>query len=136
MQLGAPDSLTQLAFAHFLSSGVLDQHIRQVRSICRARHSVLRDAVAEHLPNARMTSVPAGTHAYIRLPAGVDDLRLAAIARRRSVLVHSGRHFQLGRQPSAPGLVLGYDAVQRGLLPGVVGVLAAAMDQVTGLLAS
>lgn len=134
--LGAPDALTQLALAHFLSSGGLDQHVRQVRGIYRARRSALRDAVAEHLPNATLTGAPAGTHAYLRLPAGVDDARLAAVARTRSVLVHPGRHFQLGRRPSAPGIVLGYGAVRDGLLPEAVGLLAATVDQVTGLLAS
>ncbi|MEV4114446.1 PLP-dependent aminotransferase family protein [Nonomuraea sp. NPDC049695] len=136
MQLGAPDPLTQLTFTHFVSSGVLDQHVRQVRSVFRARRSALRDAVEQHLPGARMSGVPAGTHAYIQWPYGVDDVRLAAAARARSVLVHPGRHFQLGRRPSAPGVVVGYGAVRSGRLPEAIGVLAAAMRQVTGLLAS
>ncbi|QIZ36546.1 PLP-dependent aminotransferase family protein [Saccharopolyspora sp. ASAGF58] len=135
-QLGAPDPLTQLAFTHFVSSGLLDQHIRQVRRTYRARRSVLQDAVAEHLPRARLAGVPAGTHAYVRLPAGVDDVRLATVARTRSVLVHPGRHFHFDGRPSAPGVMLGYGAVRRGLLAEAVGVLAAVMAQVTGLLAS
>ncbi len=134
--LGAPDPLTQLAFAHFVSSGGLDQHVRQVRGIYRSRRLALRDAVAGHLPNATMTGVPAGTHAYLRLPAGMDDVRVAAVARTRSVLVHPGRHFHLGRRPSAPGVVLGYGAVRDGLLPEAVGLLATTVDQVTRLLAS
>ncbi|MFI7135498.1 PLP-dependent aminotransferase family protein [Nonomuraea sp. NPDC050153] len=136
MQLGAPDPLTQLTFAHFVSSGVMDQHVRQVRSVLRERRSALRDAVERHLPGARMTGVPAGTHAYIQWPNGVDDVRLAAVARARSVLVHPGGHFRLGRRPSAPGVAVGYGAVRSGRLPEAVGVLAAAMRQVTGLLAS
>ncbi|NUP00485.1 MAG: PLP-dependent aminotransferase family protein [Nonomuraea sp.] len=135
-QLGAPDPLTQLTFAHFISSGMLDQHVRQVRGVLRDRRSALRDAVEKHLPGARMTGVPAGTHAYIQWPDGVDDVRLAAVARARSVLVHPGRHFQLGHRPSAPGVVVGYGAVRGGRLPEAVEVLAAAMRQVTGLLAS
>ncbi|MGA6168347.1 PLP-dependent aminotransferase family protein [Amycolatopsis magusensis] len=129
-QLGAPDPLTQLTFAHFLSSGLLDQHVRQTRSVFRTRRSALRDAVEEHLPGARLTGVPAGTHAYLRLPDGVDDVRLAAAAMANSVLVHPGRHFELGHRPSAPGMVLGYGAVRSGRLAEAVEVLAAAMGQI------
>ncbi|MFE0154490.1 PLP-dependent aminotransferase family protein [Nonomuraea sp. NPDC059007] len=136
MQLGAPDPLTQLTFAHFISSGVLDQHVRHVRSVFRGRRSALRDAVARYLPGARMTGVPAGTHAYIHWSSGVDDVRLTAVARERSVLVHAGRHFQLDRRPFAPGVVVDYGAVRSGQLPEAVGVLAAAMRQVARLLAS
>ncbi|MEV0618280.1 PLP-dependent aminotransferase family protein [Nonomuraea sp. NPDC050404] len=136
MQLGAPDPLTQLTFARFISSGVLDQHVRHVRHVFRARRSALREAVERHLPGARMTGAPAGTHAYVQVPNGVDDVRLTAVARARSVLVHPGTHFRLGRRPSAPGVVIGYGAVRSGLLPEAVGVLADAMRQITGLLAS
>jgi GntR family transcriptional regulator/MocR family aminotransferase len=135
-QLGAPDALTQLAFAHFVSSGLLVQHIRQVRSTCRARRSALQEAVAHHLPGAQLAGVPAGTHAYVRLPAGVDDAQLAMAARRSSVLVHPFRQFQLDRRPATPGVVLGYGAVRRGRLADAISLLANAMSQVSGLLAS
>ncbi|MEU5697203.1 PLP-dependent aminotransferase family protein [Actinosynnema sp. NPDC020468] len=128
-QSGAPDPLTQLAFAHFVSSGVLDQHVRHVRQVYRERRAVLVDAVAEHLPGAGVVGEPAGTHAYLRLPAGADDVRLAAAARTRSVLVHAGTHFRLDRRPAAPGLPLGYGAVRRGLLAEAVGVLAGALRE-------
>ncbi|UUV31897.1 PLP-dependent aminotransferase family protein [Amycolatopsis roodepoortensis] len=135
-QLGAPDALTQLAFAHFVSSGLLDQHIRQIRGTCRARRAALGDAIEEHLPGARMTGVPAGTHAYVALPAGIDDGRVSAEARRRSALVQPVRYFQLDRRPASSGLVLGYGAVRRGRLADSVKLLASVMDEVSGLLAS
>ncbi|MFG2877737.1 PLP-dependent aminotransferase family protein [Streptomyces sp. NPDC048337] len=128
--LGVPDPLTQLTFAHFISSGMLDQHIREIRTLLRARRAALRDAVEKHLPGARMTGEPTGIHAYVRLPQGVDDVRLAALARAKSVLVHPGRHFQLGHRSPSSGMVLGYGAVRRSLLPEAVGLLARAMGQV------
>ncbi|MDI3390335.1 PLP-dependent aminotransferase family protein, partial [Streptomyces sp. B-S-A8] len=130
--LGTPDPLTQLTFAHFISSGMLDQHVREIRTILRARRAALRDAVEEHLPGARMTGEPSGIHAYVQLPQGVDDARLAALARAKSVLVYAGRHFQFGRRSPSSGVVLGYGAVRSSLLPEAVGVLARAMGRVTG----
>jgi GntR family transcriptional regulator / MocR family aminotransferase len=130
--LGAPDPLTQLTFAHFISSGMLDQHIRELRTVLRARRSALREAVEEHLPGARMTGEPMSIHANVQLPRGVDDVRLAALARAKSVLVHPGRHFQFGRRSLSSALVLGYGAVRRSVLPEAIGVLARAMGQVTG----
>ncbi|MFH9294465.1 PLP-dependent aminotransferase family protein [Streptomyces sp. NPDC017520] len=129
--LGAPDPLTQLTFAHFISSGLLDQHIRGIRTILRARRAALQEAVEEHMPGARISGEPTGTHAYVQLPEGVDDVRLAALARAKSVLVQPSRHFQFGRRSPSPGLVLGYGAVRRSVLPEAVAVLARAMGQVT-----
>ncbi|MFE6056739.1 PLP-dependent aminotransferase family protein [Kitasatospora sp. NPDC056446] len=130
--LGVPDPLTQLTFAHFISSGMLDQHIRDIRTVLRARRAALRDAVEEHLPGARMTGEPTGIHAYVRLPEGVDDARLAALARAQSVLVHPGRHFHVGLRSPSSGVALGYGAVRRSLLSEAVAVLARTMGQVTG----
>ncbi|MFD3514992.1 PLP-dependent aminotransferase family protein [Streptomyces sp. NPDC058657] len=134
-QLGAPDPLTQLTFARFLASGLLDQHVRRIRGVFRTRRAALADAVEEHLPGARTTGGPSGTHAYVQLPCGVDDVRLAGLARAGSVLVHPGRQFQLGRRPTAPAIVLGYGAVRSGLLPEALGVLGTALRRAEGALA-
>lgn len=130
--LGVPDPLTQLTFAHFIASGMLDQHIRDVRTLLRARRAALRDAVEERLPGARMTGEPTGIHAYVQLPEGVDDARLAALARARSVIVHPGRHFHFGHRPPSSGVAIGYGAVRRSLIPDAVGVLARSLGEVTG----
>ncbi|GLZ42526.1 GntR family transcriptional regulator [Actinokineospora sp. NBRC 105648] len=118
-----PDSLTQLAFAEFVDRGLLDQHVRQLRGTHRARRAALRAAVAVHLPGSVVLGVEVGTHAYVPLLPGTDDVRLAALARARSVLVDTGRQYHLDRGRAEPALVIGYGAVEHSRLAEAVAIL-------------
>ncbi|HEY2237138.1 MAG TPA: PLP-dependent aminotransferase family protein [Streptosporangiaceae bacterium] len=117
--LGAP-ALPQLVLATLITSGGLEQHIRQVRTRQRHRRDALLDALAAQLPGARVQGIPAGLHLLVTFPdaAGqLDDTALAAGLRRHGVLVHAlSRHRDQARSeaaspaPAVPGLVLGYAA--------------------------
>jgi GntR family transcriptional regulator/MocR family aminotransferase len=116
--LGAP-ALPQLVLAALITSGGLEQHIRQVRTRQRRRRDALLDALAVRLPGARVQGIPAGLHLLVTFPdaAGrLDDTALAAGLRRDGVLVHAlSRHrdqarAEAGSAPGPPGLVLGYAA--------------------------
>jgi GntR family transcriptional regulator/MocR family aminotransferase len=116
--LGAP-ALPQLVLATLITSGGLEQHIRQVRARQRRRRDALLDALAVQLPGARVQGIPAGLHLLVTFPdaAGrLDDTALAAGLRRDGVLVHAlSRHRdrardEAGSSPAPPGLVLGYAA--------------------------
>ncbi len=116
--LGAP-ALPQLVLATLITSGGLEQHIRQVRTRQRHRRDALLDALTGQLPGARVQGIPAGLHLLVTFPdaAGrLDDTALAAGLRRHGVLVHAlSRHRDQARSaagpaPAPPGLVLGYAA--------------------------
>ena len=101
--LGAP-ALPQLVLATLITSGGLEQHIRQVRTRQRRRRDALLDALAVQLPGARVQGIPAGLHLLVTFPdaAGrLDDTALAAGLRRDGVLVHAlSRHRdQAGPRP-------------------------------------
>ncbi len=121
--LGAP-ALPQLVLARLITTGGLEQHIRQVRTRQRRRRDALLGALREQLPEARVQGIPAGLHLLVTFPdrAGeLDDTALAARLRRDEVLVHAlSRHRDDGTGtegatgtaagPKVPGLVLGYAA--------------------------
>jgi GntR family transcriptional regulator/MocR family aminotransferase len=119
--LGAP-ALPQLVLARLITTGGLEQHIRQVRTRQRRRRDALLGALREQLPEARVQGIPAGLHLLVTFPDRVgelDDTALAARLRRDEVLVHAlsrhrddGAGTETGTEagPKVPGLVLGYAA--------------------------
>src|ERR1700744_772286 len=113
--LGAP-ALPQLVLARLITSGGLEQHIRQVRVRQRHRRDALLGVLREQLPEARVQGIPAGLHLLVTFPDRIgelDDSALATRLRADGVLVHAlSRHRdQAGRAtPAIPGLVLGYAA--------------------------
>jgi GntR family transcriptional regulator/MocR family aminotransferase len=113
--LGAP-ALPQLVLARLITSGGLEQHIRQVKIRQRRRRDALLGALRVQLPEARVQGIPAGLHLLVTFPGRtgeLDDTALAARLRADGVLVHAlSRHRdQAGRAaPEIPGLVLGYAA--------------------------
>ena len=74
---GCP-TLEQLALAQ-LSTAAYDRHLRQARRRYRVRRDALMDAVARHLPDARVVGMAAGLHAIVRL-----GMRSTARGRRGS----------------------------------------------------
>jgi GntR family transcriptional regulator / MocR family aminotransferase len=113
--LGAP-ALPQLVLARLITSGGLEQHIRQVKIRQRRRRDALLGALRVQLPEARVQGIPAGLHLLVTFPGRtgeLDDTALAARLRADGVLVHAlSRHRdQAGpAAPEIPGLVLGYAA--------------------------
>jgi GntR family transcriptional regulator / MocR family aminotransferase len=99
--------LEQLAFAQFVADGGYDRHLRGVRRLYRQRRDVAVAALAEHLPQARVTGVAAGMHLVVTLPPGVDDVALAerAAAQGIGALALSTTRVA-GSGP--PGLAIGY----------------------------
>jgi GntR family transcriptional regulator/MocR family aminotransferase len=80
-------TLDQLALARMIESGSYDRHLRQARRRYRLRRDALVRAVAEHMPDARVTGLAAGLHAVVRLPRRVDGATLVSAAYERSVAV-------------------------------------------------
>ena len=122
--------LPQLVLAELMGSGELERHLRFLRRRHVRRRDAMIDAVATHLPGARVHGAAAGLHLTLTfgaLPGGTGlpstglpgtglpgtglpgtDTGLAAAALARGVKAHPlSWHRQ---RPGRPGLVLGYAA--------------------------
>ncbi|MGA4841742.1 PLP-dependent aminotransferase family protein [Streptomyces sp. G45] len=119
------DTLTQLAFAELLRSGLFDRHLRRLNSRCRGRREALEQAVRTHLPGAVVVGRAAGLHAYVRLPPQVDEQAVVAGALARSVLVRGGAAFHAGARRCRPALVVGHAHLPTSGLADAVRVLGA-----------
>ncbi|CAL9596267.1 HTH-type transcriptional regulatory protein GabR [Streptomyces sp. enrichment culture] len=126
------DGLMQLAFADFLRSGMLDAHLRRMRTRYRAQHSALMRAVERCLPAATLVGPVAGLHAYAVLPEGVDEEALVDRALGLSVLIKGGRIFHDRPHTARPGLVLGYTALGRSGIEEAISRIGQAYEQQHG----
>jgi GntR family transcriptional regulator/MocR family aminotransferase len=106
--LGCP-ALPQMVLARLISTGELEQHIRQVRKRQRIRRDALLAAVHEHMPQARVRGIAAGLHLLITFPGlALPDTEIADRILDAGVLVHPlSWHCQRDEEP---GIVLGYAA--------------------------
>jgi GntR family transcriptional regulator/MocR family aminotransferase len=103
----AGPALSQLALAHFITTGGFERHLRQVRRRHRARRDALLAALATHLPGSTAHGVAAGLHLLVTVP-GVDDAAVVRRAAGAGVRVQPLSAHRVGDGPS--GLVIGYAA--------------------------
>lgn len=124
---GGGPRLEERALAELISTGDLDRHLRVARQRYRAKRATLLEAVASHMPDARVRGVAAGLHAVVELPAGVDEEVVVDAAGERGIHVRGlGAFTRVHRQP--PGLVLGYGLPGERQLREAVVTIAAAMS--------
>nr|WP_229789667.1 PLP-dependent aminotransferase family protein [Deinococcus humi] len=81
----APGTLDALALADVLDSGAYGRHLRRARQVLAHRQEVMLTALAEALPKWEVQEVAAGLHVYVRLPGGLEEGRVVAVAARRGV---------------------------------------------------
>ncbi|OWY63049.1 hypothetical protein B7486_55165, partial [cyanobacterium TDX16] len=105
LDLGAP-TLAQATLAELIDGGALDRHVRRTRAEYRRRCRALHDELAQHLPEAQPTGVPAGLHVALELPDGTDESRVVEVARAAGFVAQPLSRYRLG--PGPPGVVLGF----------------------------
>jgi len=115
--------IEQLAFAHFLTTGGLDRHLRRMRKVYRARRDALVAALAEELPGARVRGIAAGLHATVELP-DMDEAAVRASARERRVDFELLGDYRLGDNALPPALLLGYANLSEPAIRAGIRVLA------------
>jgi len=120
---GATSVVEQLALADFLARGGLERHLRRMRLAYRERRRALVTLLAESIPAARVSGVPAGVFALVELPAEIVEERLVATAAAEGVLV-IGLGTHRTETERGPGLVLGYGNLSRASLRHGVEALA------------
>jgi GntR family transcriptional regulator/MocR family aminotransferase len=124
---GSP-ALEQLALAELIQSGDYDRHVARARHVYRQRRDALITALARHLPSLAVHGAAAGLHVLLRLPDGVDDVAVQAVAADRGIGVnplspmsHSGS--------SDSGLVVGYSRLTVESIDAAVAALAASLEE-------
>ena len=70
---GGSEAIGQLALHDFIERGELDRHIRRMRLRYQRRREALLDALARHLPEARVSAGAAGLYELVELPDEVDE---------------------------------------------------------------
>ncbi len=120
---GTTSVIEQLALADFLAHGGLERHLRRMRLAYRERRQALVTLLAESIPAARVSGVPAGVFALVELPEEIVEERLVAAAAAEGVLV-DGLGTHRTETDRGPGLVLGYGNLSHGSLRYGVEVLA------------
>lgn len=131
---GGSPALEQLVLADLIERGDLDRHLRRTRALNRRRRDALADAVAEHLPKARLRGVAAGLHVQLDLPSGSDEPAIVSAAAERGVRFEPlGPHrFAAAVADEAPALLLGYAALSEQAIRRGVAELAVAVDAAAG----
>lgn len=124
---GGCPTLEQLALADLLERGELDRHLRRTRSANRRKRDALAEALAEHLPEARLRGVAAGLHAAVELPGELDERAVVRAAAARGVRVEGLAQHRFEREGKPPMLLLGYaslteQAIRRGVAELAVAV--------------
>jgi GntR family transcriptional regulator/MocR family aminotransferase len=119
--------LEQAALALLLASGVVDRHLRRTRRRHRARREALVAALARHLPGAPISGVAAGLYLGVELPAGADDVALAAAARAAGIALHAVHEDCTVVAPHPPALLLGYGALPESAAEPAVAALASVL---------
>lgn len=105
-------TVTQLALAEFIEAGHYAAHIRRMRVLYGRRREWLRTLILRYLGEAFLpdTDSQAGLHMVLRLPEGVDDVRVAEQLLANGVLARPlSKYYQDGA--TEKGLLLGYGSV-------------------------
>jgi GntR family transcriptional regulator/MocR family aminotransferase len=98
-------ALEQAALAHFIDSGRLDRHVRQMRAAYRRRRDAL---VATLTPRFDVAGIAAGLHVTMRLPAeGPGERELLDAALAQSISFHPLAAHRVVPSDEA-GIVIGY----------------------------
>ncbi len=101
------EAIGQLALQDFIARGELDRHLRRMRGHYQRRREALLEALARHLPQARVDEGAAGLYELAELPEGIDEAGLVAAAANRGVGIE-GLALHRFKPGGPPGLVLGF----------------------------
>ncbi len=123
----APNPATQLALADFLGDGHFLRHMRHMKALYRER----RDILAHHLGNVTPPAPDAGLAAIIPLPAGIDDIALAARAPALGIAPAPLSPWSAEPGNARPGLVLGITNIRESIAAKACQALARLIETAT-----
>jgi GntR family transcriptional regulator/MocR family aminotransferase len=118
----------QLALHDFIARGELDRHLRRMRQRYALRREALLEAVARHLPQARLSQGAAGLYELAELPSEVDEAALLGAAAMRGLGLE-GLALHRFRPGGSPGLVLGFANLTEPAIEQSVRLIAEALRE-------
>ncbi|HEY2334393.1 MAG TPA: PLP-dependent aminotransferase family protein [Solirubrobacterales bacterium] len=121
------EAIGQLALQDFIARGELDRHLRRMRLRYERRREALMEALAQHLPAARVEQGAAGLYELAELPEDVDEADVIAAAAKRGVGLEG---LALHRfKPARPaGLVLGFANLPEPAIEQSIRLVASSLD--------
>jgi GntR family transcriptional regulator / MocR family aminotransferase len=120
--------IDQHAFARFLARGELDRHLRRMRARYRRRRDLLVQALADHLPDARVRGIAAGLHATVELTRHDDEQAILNEAHLNRLDLTAMSDFWIERRSARPTLLVGYGQIPDHAVPEAIRELARAVD--------
>lgn len=124
-QDGGSPGVEQLAFAHFLAMGWLDEHLRRTRPVYARRRRRFVERLTTRLPEASIVGASAGLSVSVLLAPDVDMPVLLETARRSRVRVRDLDAYAFAPHGWGNGLVLGYSRIPEAAAAAAVERLAA-----------
>ena len=122
------EAIGQLALHDFIARGELDRHLRRMRLRYQRRREALMEALARHLPRARVKEGAAGLYELAELPEDVDEPALISAAASRGVGLE-GLALHRFRPAGPPGLVLGFAGLPEPAIEQSIRLVAKALDE-------
>lgn len=127
--------IEQLTMAELIASGAYDRHVRRMRQRYRRRRDRLVDALARHVPAARVSGIAAGLHAVVELPPGAPPVS-ALVTRAAAHGLALARPTFYGALPStstpSPALVIGFGTPPDHAFTGALDRLCAVLAEAVG----
>ena len=120
-----PPATTQEALHQFITSGMLDRHLRRVRKTYRERHSVVTEAAHGWYFEELIASPPnnhAGLHLALSLSTGIDEADVIVDVRRRGIAMSSVADCTIDARREN-GLLLGFGLTSAADLPAGLDVV-------------
>jgi GntR family transcriptional regulator/MocR family aminotransferase len=123
--------IDQLAYARFLQSGAMDEHLRRSRPIyARRRHRFIAE-VKGTLPNVTVVGAATGLHvvALLRRPIDMDAFLLACAESR--IAIKDLGSYSFAPHDHGQGLVLGYGRISEAAAGSALQRIATFLDACT-----
>jgi len=121
-----PPSNNQRTLALFLSMGHYDAHARRLRDRLACKWKLISRALAQHLPDVRVSGMAGGSSLWVTCPPEIDAWVLQRLVARRGVLIEPGDIHFLGTERPQYHFRLGFGAIAQELIePGIVALAQA-----------
>jgi GntR family transcriptional regulator/MocR family aminotransferase len=120
-------TLEQKALAEFIASGIYERHLRRLRRRNAARRHALLQAIHEYLDaRVEVTGDGSGSHVVLWPTKRISEDALVKHAASRGVGIYGISHCFL-KQPSRPGIILGYSQMNEKQIREGIRLLAATL---------
>jgi GntR family transcriptional regulator / MocR family aminotransferase len=125
---GSP-GLDQLAFARFLATSALDEHLRRTRRTYARRRNRFIGQIQHHLPQVSVVGASAGLHLTVLLRREVDMPAFLNAAAAVGIHVNDLASYAFAPHQHGQGFVLGYSCIREASAAAALGRLATLLDE-------